>query len=52
MDVPESTLRDFLFKNPDLKQNEAGLPKLGRPFTFTADVDVKLYNCAESSGKN
>jgi hypothetical protein len=40
--VPWSSLRDFLSKNPQQIQEEADLPKLGRPFTLTADLEVKL----------
>jgi hypothetical protein len=42
MGVPWSSLRDFLSKNPQKIQKEADLPELGRPFTLTADLEVKL----------
>jgi hypothetical protein len=43
MGVPWSSLRDFLSKNPQQIQEEADLSKLGRPFTLTADLEVKLH---------
>jgi hypothetical protein len=43
MGVPWSSLKDFLSKNPQQIQEEADLPKLGRPFTLTADLEVKLH---------
>lgn len=41
MDVPWSTLRDYLNRN---MKDSRDPPKLGSPFALTPDLEIELYN--------